>query len=317
VDVSVCVVNWNCRDVLRACLESLARQPLGLGLEVIVVDNGSRDGAADMVARAFPSVRLLRNAANLGFSRANNQAAAVARGNYLFFLNNDTEVPPGAIHELVEFAEAHPEAGLVGPRLRDGTGRLQVSFRMRPTVATFLHRYSSLRWTGLLRRAYRRYRRQDLDFETTRPVEVLMGAALLVPRAVFLSCGGWDEDFFFGGEDLDLCLRIGRRHAVVYHPQVEILHHGRVSTRQRIGRTSTHVAVGFARYFRKAGCSRGSLFLYKLAVTLDTPLQFLGKSVQFAWRRVTGQRARAEKSRLVLRGLGHFLLRGLVPFWEA
>src|SRR5438067_5860893 len=88
IDISVCIVNWNCRELLRGCLESLRRQPAGIRCEIIVVDNGSTDGAADMVEHDFPEALLLRNQANLGFSRANNQAARFARGRYLFFLNN-------------------------------------------------------------------------------------------------------------------------------------------------------------------------------------------------------------------------------------
>src|SRR5438067_729034 len=176
IDVSVCIANWNCRDLLRACLESLQDQPQGARLETIVVDNASQDGAAAMVARDFPEVVLVRNAENVGFARANNQAAGRARGRYLFFLNNDTVVPAGALRRLVAFADAHPEAGLIGPRLRDADGRWQISYRDRPTVAALLHRTLLFRWTGLFRRAYRRYRRLGFDPDRRRPVAVLMGA---------------------------------------------------------------------------------------------------------------------------------------------
>ena len=245
VEVSVCIANWNCREELRGCLESLHDAPQGVRLETIVVDNGSADGAADMVVREFPEVILERNPTNRGFASANNQAAARARGRYLFFLNNDTLVPPGSLRKLVDYARAHPEVGMIGPRLKDARGRTQISYRLRPTVGTLLHRTSLLRWTGLFRRAYRRYRR-DFDAQTTRPVEVLMGAAVLLPREVFLACGRWDERFLFGGEDLDLSYQVGRSYPVVYHPQVEIIHYGRTSTRQHIGYASAQMIVGFA-----------------------------------------------------------------------
>jgi N-acetylglucosaminyl-diphospho-decaprenol L-rhamnosyltransferase len=317
VAVSVCIANWNCRDYLRACLESLHDQPQGVRLETIVVDNGSADGAADMVAREFPEVVLVRNGVNLGFARANNQAAARARGRYLFFLNNDTLLPPGTLRRLVEFAEAHPEAGIVGPRLRDGAGQLQVSYRQRPTLATLLHRTTLLRWTGLLRSAYWRYRRQDFEPEGTRAVEVLMGAAMLLPREVFTACGGWDEDFTFGGEDLDLSLRVGRQRQLIYHPSVEITHFGRVSTRQHIGYASSQMAIGFVRYLRKSGYSRPALVLYKAIVTLDAPVQLLVKGVQYMWRHLCGRPDKAEKTLLAMRGLVHFARRELRAFWRA
>src|SRR5262249_356048 len=157
--LSVCIANWNCRDLLRACLLSLLDQPQGISFELIVVDNGSTDGAADMVEQEFPEVVLERNTSNLGFARANNQAARRADGCYLLFLNNDTVVPAGTLRRLVDYAQAHPEVGMIGPRLRDGNGQCQVSYRQRPTMATLLHRTCLFRWTGMLRSGYRRYRR--------------------------------------------------------------------------------------------------------------------------------------------------------------
>jgi GT2 family glycosyltransferase len=317
VDVSVCIANWNCRDLLRACLESLHDRPQGVRLETVVVDNASGDGAADMVAREFPEVVLVRNPANVGFARANNQAAQRARGRYLLFLNNDTVVPDGTLRRLVEYAAGHPEVGLVGPRLRDGQGQTQVSYRQKPTLRTLLHRTALLRWTGLLRTRYRRYRRQEFDPETTRPVDTLMGAAMFLPREAFFECGRWDEEFTFGGEDLDLSLRVGRRRRVVYHPLVEVTHYGRVSTRLHIGYASTHMAIGFVRYLRKSGCPPAGVLLYKAVVTVDAPLQWLLKAGQVLWRRLRGKPHKAEKSRLALRGLSHFLRHGLGEFWRA
>lgn len=316
IDVSVCIANWNCCELLRGCLRSLRLQT-GVRHEVIIADNASSDGAAEMVAREFPEVVLHRNSTNLGFARANNQAAARARGRYLFFLNNDTVVPPGELARLVAYADAHPKVGIVGPRLRDAQGRCQVSYRLRPTMATLLHRTSLLRWTGLLRDSYRRYRRHAFDPESTRPVEVLMGAAMLLPRHVFFGCGGWDESFTFGGEDLDLSTRVGRQYHLVYHPGSEILHFGRVSTRQHIGFASTNMAIGFLRYLRKCGYGRLPLLFYKSVVTLDAPVQWLGKGIQYLWRRLTGRRSKADKSLLAWRGLSHFMLRGLPAFWRA
>src|SRR5262249_13492414 len=155
---------------------------------------------------------------------ANNQAARLARGRYLFFLNNDTLVPAGALRKLVAFARAHPGAGLIGPALRDLRGRAQASARRRPTVAALLHRLTLLRWTGIFRRAYRRYRGRDIDRARTANVEVLMGAALLMPRRVYRQVGGWDERYTFGGEDIDLCARVTRAFDVVHHPGVTITH---------------------------------------------------------------------------------------------
>ena len=316
-DVTVCIVNWNCRAYLRACLRSLRPRRQGVRVQVVVVDNGSTDGAPDMVTREFPHVTLLRNGWNAGFARANNQAAARARGRYLFFLNNDTLVPPLALKRLLDFAEANPYVGMIGPRLRGGDGQFQASYRPRPTLGALLHRLTLLRWTGLFRRAYRRYRRRDDDFAATRPVEVLMGAALFVGRRTFRACGGWDEGYTFGGEDIDLCTRVGRRHAVVYHPAVTVTHFGRAASRQHIGYAHAHTVVGLTRYLRRAGCPRPALWAYKAALTLDAPLQWLCHATEYLWRRARGRHAQAEKSWRVLRGLTYLLTRGLGPLWRA
>jgi GT2 family glycosyltransferase len=316
-DVSVCVVHRDNADLVRACLGSLLDQPQGAGLEVLVVDNGSADGSAEMVAREFPEVVLLRNDTNRGFARGNNQAAGRARGRYLFFLNNDTVIPPHTLGRLLAYAEAHPEAGLIGPRLRDARGKVQVSYRSRPTLATLLHRTAVLRWTGLLRGVYRRHRREDFDPHTTRAVEVLMGAALLIRRDRFEAWGRWDEQFPFGGEDLELCARVGRFARVVYLPEVEVTHLGRASTRRHAGPASAAIAFGFARYLRGSGTGRLGLLAYKVAVTLDAPLQIVSKSVEYLARRLRGDRVRAAKSARVVRAAAYFLANGLGAFWRA
>ncbi|MHB1425910.1 MAG: glycosyltransferase family 2 protein [Gemmataceae bacterium] len=317
LDVSVCIVNWNCRDLLQACLQSLREAALEVSLEVLVVDNGSRDGAADMVAEMFPEVVLIRNAQNAGFARGNNQAARLARGRYLFFLNNDTVVPPGTLSGLLDYARAHPDAGIIGPRLRDEQGRPQLSCRACPTLGALLHRITWLRWLGLFRGAYRHYRgREDDASAAPRPAEILMGAALFLPRSVFRSCGAWDEEYTFGGEDIDLCERIGRRYRVIYHPGLEVVHFGRVSSRQNIGFSYSQTVIGVTRFLRKRGCSRAGLLFYKLALTLDAPIRWLGHAVRYAWRRLRRQPHRAAKSRLVMRALEHFLSQALSELWR-
>jgi N-acetylglucosaminyl-diphospho-decaprenol L-rhamnosyltransferase len=316
-DVSVCIANWNCRGLLRRCLESLYDQPQGVSFEVIVVDNASTDGAADMTAAEFPGVTLVRNRENRGFSTANNQAAALARGRFLFFLNNDTVVPANTLRQFLEFAEANPAVGMVGPRLRGTDGAFQISYRRRPTLAALLHRVSLLRWTGLFRRAYYEYRRDTFDPDGVRPVEVLMGAAVFLPRQVFEASGRWDEEYRFGGEDIDLSTQVARRAPLVYVGNVEVVHHGRVSSRRNIGFAAPNVAIGYVHYFRKAGAGRTALVVYKALVTLDAPVQCAGKLLQGAWRLLTGRREKARKSWLAARGLWHFVRHELVRFWRA
>ncbi len=316
-DLSVCIVNWNCREVLRDCLHSLRDQSLALRYEIIVVDNGSSDGAPEVVARDFPEVRLVRNAANVGFARANNQAARLAAGKHLLFLNNDTRVPVGALHQLADFLDSHPDVVMVGPCLRDRRGKRQMSHRRRPTPLTFLHRAWLFRLLGIGREEYRLYRRQAPGHAAPREVDVLLGAAIAIPREAFLRLGGWDEDFVFGGEDLELCHRARRWGRIIYWPEVEITHLGSISSKRHAGFAATHSAIGFAKYFRKTGTSRLALGCYKLAVTCDAPVRLVVRSVQYAWRRWRGRRRKADKCLREVCGVSTFLTRGLVAFWRA
>ena len=315
--VSICIVNWNCKDLLKSCLRSLQSKLQRVRLEVIVVDNASTDGAAEMVQRRFPRVVLVRNAENVGFARANNQAARLARGRWLFFLNNDTLAPPGALRRLIEYARTHPEIGLLGPRLCDADGRVQISCRRRPTVAALLHHTCLLRWTRLFRAAYRRYRGRDDGGDAVRSVEVLMGAALLVRRGVLREVGGWNEEYAFGGEDIDLCAAsaaVGRWFIIPALRSFIMVGRAAVSASAM---STPRRRPDWCRVMRKAGEPSAALWLYKLIFTLDAPIHWLRLGCEHLWRRVRGQAAAAERNLVVMRGLAGFLRRGLLEFWRA
>lgn len=316
-DVSVCIANWNCTDLLRRCLQSLFDQPQGVKFEVVIADNGSTDGAAEMVAAEFPQVVLIRNTDNRGFAKASNQAAALAKGRFLFFLNNDTLVPAGTLRQFFDLAEANPDVGMFGPRLRGADGLFQISYRRRPTLAALLHRVGLLRWTGLFRAAYYDYRRDTFDPTQVRSVEVLMGAAVFLSRAVFDASGRWDEDYGFGVEDIDLSTQVSRRGPLMFVSHVEIVHHGRAAGRANVHFAAPNVAIGYVHYFRKTGTNRCALFAYKALVTIDAPLQIGQKLLEAAWRYASGQRVKARKSLLAVRGLWAFLRHELVRFWKA
>ncbi|MBA4186819.1 MAG: glycosyltransferase family 2 protein [Planctomycetaceae bacterium] len=316
-EVSVCIASWNCVGLLRKCLQSLFGNPQGVRFEVVIADNASTDGAAEMVAAEFPQVVLIRNTTNAGFAAASNQAAVRARGRFLFFLNNDTEVPAQTLRRLLDHARANPAAGMFGPLLREADGSVQISYRRRPTLPALLHKLSVVRWTGLFRQAHANYRRGSFHPEGVRPVEVLMGSAVFVSRDVFEEVGGWDERYRFGVEDIDLSTQVGRKRAVVFAGDVEIVHHGRASSRDNIGYVASSVTTGYVQYFRKSGVRPWTLFWYKLAVTLNAPIYVVEKSVEAAARWATNQPREAKRSWATVRGLTSFLRYELVRFWRA
>ena len=317
IDVTVCIANWNCQEYLWECLTSLQDIPQGVRLETIVVDNASTDGSAAMVAEDFPEVILIRNNKNVGFAKASNQAARKARGQYLFFLNNDTEVPAYTLARMVDYARRHPEVGILGPRLLDKAGKPQISYRDCPTVGAMLHMISFLRWTGLIKKHYQNYRRRSFTPLCEKRVTILLGAAILIPRNLFEAVGHWDEKFTFGVEDVELSTRISKTHELVYLPDVEIIHHGRLSSRENIVFSAPNLLIGYILFFRMQGTPRILILVYKIAVTLDIPFQLVAKSFQYLLRLVRGQKEKARKSRLAVKGMWRFATRDLFRFWRS
>ncbi len=226
-------------------------------------------------------------------------------------------MPPGSLAKLVGHAEAHPEIGMIGPRLRNAKGDYQISFRRTPTLGALLHQTNLLGPTRLFRRVYQNYRRDQFDPHCRREVEILMGAALFVPRPVFDRCGPWDEEFAFGAEDLHFSACVGRYYPLVFFPDVEIVHYGGVSTRQHIGYVASNRLAGYARFLRKSGYSRPALWLYKAAVTLDTPIEFCLRGATYLLRKLLGKSEAAKKSQLACEGTRHFLTGGVLDFWRA
>ena len=224
-DISLCIVSWNVREDLWTCLDSLFGRNNQASLEVIVVDNGSSDGTVATLPDRFPQAKLIANEENQGFAAASNQAIAASRSRYYFLLNPDTIVPEGGLDELLRFADDHPEAGIVAPRLVCPDGSLQYSCRRFPTIsaAVFRGTFLELLIPGI--KSVRSYLMSDWDHGQVCQVDWVSGAAMLVRRELIDDIGRLDERFFWGSEDVDFCLRAhqaGRQ--VLYTPQPEIIH---------------------------------------------------------------------------------------------
>ena len=252
-DVTVIIVNWNTWPLLERALASLlgvertrlegegsrfAAQPPTLSsqpptLELIVVDNGSEDGSAELVQQRFPEVRLVANRRNRGFAAAVNQGLNLAAGRYVLLLNSDARLEPTALGRLAAYLDAHPRVAVVGPRLRNPDGSIQSSRRRFPTLATTFLESTVLQRFWPQHPLLQRYYVLDRSDDEAQAVDWLSGACLLVRRAAIAEVGGLDERFFMYSEELDWCRRFrAAGWEVVYLPEAEATHEAGGSSRR-------------------------------------------------------------------------------------
>ncbi|MFP4346594.1 MAG: glycosyltransferase family 2 protein [Anaerolineales bacterium] len=250
--LSVIIVSWNVRELLKRALHSVTRSWDGRpGLEIIVVDNASSDGTPTMVQRDFPEVTLIASPENRGYGAGNNQGIAAARGEYLLVLNPDVEMVGEALPRLVDFAAAHPKVGLVAPRLLTPQGEVQSSRRRFPTLPVLFLESTWLQ--GLLpRRSLRNYYAKDMSGASTQTLDWVQGAAMLVRRSVIEEVGGFDEAFFMYSEELDWCRRIKEAGwEIVYYPEARIIHHEGKSSEQVVPARHIYFQSSKIHYTRK------------------------------------------------------------------
>jgi len=270
IDVSVCIVSWNVWEDLHGCLTSLFGGNNQASIEVIVVDNGSTDATVARLSDEFPQIELIANQENRGFAAACNQAIAASGGRYCFLLNPDTTVPEGGLDELLRFADDHPEAGVIGPKLVYPDGSLQYSCRRFPTISAAIFRGTFLEPLLPGAKSVRYYLMSDWDHDETRQVDWVSGAALLIRRELIDEIGLLDEGFFWGSEDVDFCLRAHQAGwDVVYTPQPEIIHTVGRSAQQAGLSNLMHTHRSMYRLYSKHWSRRpGSRWLIWLGVWL-------------------------------------------------
>lgn len=209
--LSVIIVTWNVRDLTLACLTALERETLAIATEVILVDNASTDGTVDAVQAAFPHVRVVRNATNAGFPAANNQAVAVARGEYVLFLNPDTEPGPGSVNACIAALDADASVAVAGCRLELEDGSIQLECARRPYLLR--HLAMELFYLHMLfprSRVFGDHLMGYWDHRGERDVEAICGAFMLARRSVVEQVGGLPAEVFMYHEDLAFCLRVRR-----------------------------------------------------------------------------------------------------------
>jgi GT2 family glycosyltransferase len=232
--LSIIIVNYNVSHFLEQCLLSVNKATLSISAEIFVVDNNSPDDSVEMVKTKFPEVQLIDNKKNVGFSKANNQAIAISKGEYVLLLNPDTVVEEDTFINCIEFMDAHPDAGGLGVKMIDGSGKfLPESKRGLPTPSVSFYKIFGLSRLFPTSKKFSKYHLGYLNENETNEIEVLSGAFMWMRKSVLEKIGYLDETFFMYGEDIDLSYRIilgGYKN--YYLPKVKIIHYKGESTKK-------------------------------------------------------------------------------------
>ena len=233
--LSIVIVNYNVKDLLKRCLESIFQYEKDVEFEVIAVDNGSKDHSQKMLKSDFPQVKVIENKRNLGFSAGCNQGIRESRGRYILLLNPDTELAPGGFKNMIDFMDSRPKAGVCGPKMTDQEGNLQFSCRSFPSYLAAISSSQSV-----MHRIFpgnflsQKYLLKEKDHSQTGDVDWVSGSCLLAKREMLEKVGLLDEGFYMYVEDVDLCYRAKTAgFSVYYFPSVVVIHHIGQSTRKK------------------------------------------------------------------------------------
>jgi GT2 family glycosyltransferase len=295
-DLSVVIVSFNTREVLRRCLNALAEEIKQLSAEVFVVDNASRDGSVEMVASDFPEVRLLQPGVNLGFAAANNLAFPAAQGKYLVLLNSDAFLLPSALKQAIEHMDRQPGTGLAGGRLVGEDGSWQPSARQFPSLLNDFLSFSGLAHRFRKSRFWGRADRTWADPLEAAPVDWVPGAFSIIRASVLEQMGGFDNSFFLYYEEVDLCRRIkAAGYAVRYLPDVVVVHLGGESSKSMENAVRSRTGAQLALWRLRSG------YLYYRkhhggAAWRIMALEYSWHWMRFVRNRVSGGAARSEKA---------------------
>lgn len=266
--VSIIILNWNGLDVLEPCLSQVIKTIDNIDCEIIVYDNGSSEKGVDELVANFPTIKLIKSITNLGFAGGNNKAAQCASGKYIIFLNNDTLPQPGWLSAITLLAENDSSIGLVGAKIMNDNGTIQnAGAYFDPSINTYAG-------------PYRGYPRGYPAAQIVRECEVYIACAVLIRRPLFDAINGFDEEYFQGYEDYDICLKIREAgFRVVYCPEAEVIHFPETSTkrldiriRRRIKRQNTKI------FFNKWKFKIGALRLPNMVPDEMTPFNYFTKT---------------------------------------
>jgi hypothetical protein len=289
IDVSIIIVNWNTRELLRECIQSIFDKTERCRYEIIVVDNNSNDGSVEMVKETFPGVRLIANPENIGFSRANNQGIRESSGRYIMMLNSDTKLRNDALSILVKLMDEQPEAGACGGMLLNPDGSLQPSCARFASIGAIFFGCRSLKQFLLkFTRSDKNLAAPFLNYEEhqgKQEVDWVVGADLMVRKEVLNTVGLMDEKIFLYAEDWDYCYRIKQAGwKIFYEPKAKIIHHYGKSTLDKIDKKVANILNSQQYFYSKHyGNVRASLLKFMLLTSAVVKLSV--RRILFCWRR--------------------------------
>jgi GT2 family glycosyltransferase len=275
--VSIVIVSWNVADLVEGCLGSIVKHSSDIPIQVIVVDNASKDDTVQRLRKNYPWVQVIANKANIGFARANNQALKHVNGAFVFLLNPDTTLGEGTLNAMMGLLQSHPDVGMVGPRIMFPNGHVQdMSARLLPTLAWSLlcecFHLNKLPMIGpwITRRYVSPY-----NYNLTQQVEAISGAAMMIRRSVIEQIGLFGESFIHCGEDVDLCFRIQKSGwNIIYLCDAGVIHYDGKSRAQAPVRIEINTNLSIQQYFVRCFgkvqgvCYRMIVQVIKVPITL-------------------------------------------------
>lgn len=251
MDISICIVSWNTKKLLYDCLKSIQDKTSGVQYEIIVVDNASADGSADMVRQEFPDCKFIASKTNLGFVKGNNLAVSHASGKYILYLNPDTTLVTNAVLGMYRFLEKHPKHGATGCKLIYPNGIIQ--YTCASDFPTPWNTLSALLFLNRIFPTSKFFAARELDYwahEDSRDIQCLSGACIMARKEIIDKIGGFDENIFMYSEDLDLCFQILKEGWKIHYLSTEIIvHHEGASAKLKRNRNFASLRQKSSNYY--------------------------------------------------------------------
>ena len=276
VDVSIVIVNWNTRDLLLKCIESLKIKTQQTKIEIIVSDNNSSDDSAEAVKKHYPDVTVLRNASNLGFAKANNVGIRFAKGKYICLVNSDIELVDDVVDKLYQYIETHNNIGAIGPQTVNADMSIRKNCREFPTLK---NAFNEALFLDKIFPGIKFFRARSMNWYShneTRQVEVLSGCFLMVRKKVIEKIGMLDDRFFIYGEDVDWCKRISLAGwERVFYTDTKAIHYAGSSSANAPVRFLIERLKSSLQYWEKHH-SHIELFIFNLILFINFSIRLIG-----------------------------------------